>query len=260
MARADDRFRLIRFAIGLLASLALAACSQRALSGGRGGAHGGGGMSGTGGSGGDFTVTVQGDGEPPTAGGGVLGSSGGSGGKPDTAIQADGIAPMAGGGVIGPSSTIDSQPADVAEKPDAEPDVSATGSACPTLGSCECMANSDCAPLAESCWCPTECGVVCKCGGGRYWGCAPVGLATCASASDRLAKLCPDLAAAVTRLCESSPSECIANCLNEITSCDALQCMFVTVAPGCSGLYRRCINACMLASRGHRRAWPAIPC
>jgi len=222
MASPGNRFRHILLVLGLITGLAGATCSHHGLSTGTGGAHGG---------------------------GGVIGS-GGSGGNPGTVIHGDGIAPMAGGGVVGPSGAIDSQPADGADQIDAQPGGFAAESACLTLGSCDCMANPDCAPIAESCWCPTECGVVCTCGGGRYWGCAPAGLATCAGARDRLAKLCPDVAGGVTQLCESSSGECIAKCLNDFTSCHDIECAFCTVCPGCASIYHRCFDECRDATRG----------
>jgi hypothetical protein len=124
------------------------------------------------------------------------------------------------------------------------------GAGCSSLGPCECLESSGCAPIAEACWCPTECGMVCTCGGGRFVGCVPRGLSTCESASERVAKLCPDIAVPVTNLCASSSSECIAKCLDEVTSCSDLECALCSTCSGCDDTFSRCYQDCWLMMRG----------
>ena len=57
---------------------------------------------------------------------------------------------------------------------DASVDENATP--CPELDECACLQRSDCQVVSESCWCPfPKCADgACICGGGRFWGCAPV--------------------------------------------------------------------------------------
>jgi len=124
------------------------------------------------------------------------------------------------------------------------------GAGCSSLGPCECLRSSGCAPIAEACWCPTECGMVCTCGGGRFVGCVPYGLSSCESASERVAKLCPDIAVPVTNLCASSSSECIAKCLDEVTSCSDLECALCSTCSGCDDTFSRCYQDCWLMMRG----------
>ena len=65
-------------------------------------------------------------------------------------------------------------------------------------------------------------------------------------AVQQVAKLCPDVAAAVTHLCTSSPVECIAKCLNEVTSCSDLACTICTTC-ACGDAFSRCFDDCRLA-------------
>jgi hypothetical protein len=136
-------------------------------------------------------------------------------------------------------------------QPDAQETVLDGGSiACSSLDECACFKTSGCAAIAEPCWCPAACGVQCFCGGGRYFGCVPSGLSTCAAASDRVGKLCPNLAADVTALCPSSGEECTTKCLNEVTSCDDLMCTTCKDCKCMQDSFGRCLEACMLAMRG----------
>jgi hypothetical protein len=270
MASTDDGVRHLLLAFALCVSLAGANCSShRGLSAGTGGAHGGGGVLGSGGSSGNFTVTFHGDGIAPMSGGGVIGSggvsgSGGSGGNSTVTFHGDGIAPMSGGGVVGPGGGggafgVDVAPVgrdapleramtDTSGPPDVPASAIDSAAGCSSLGSCDCIATRGCAPIAEGCWCPTECGIVCGCGGGRYVGCTAVGLQTCTGASDRVAKLCPDIAAGVAHLCTSSPVECITKCLDEVSSCADLACTLCTTC-ACGDAFSLCFDDCRQALR-----------
>jgi hypothetical protein len=118
--------------------------------------------------------------------------------------------------------------------------------ACVGLDECSCLATKGCAPIAESCYCPTQCtGAVCVCGGGRFLGCAPTDLNTCTAAKARVGSLCPQLKGATwDGLCQQSDSACVTKCLDEVTSCGDLSCSMCEACDCASDAFMRCRGAC----------------
>ena len=129
--------------------------------------------------------------------------------------------------------------------------------ACVGLDECTCRATKGCGPIAQSCYCPfPQCDPsnACVCGGGKFVGCAPVALLTCAAARDRVAALCPQLSQTSfhyeCEIHEQVASECITKCLNEVGSCGDIDCSFCD-ACDCEGdVYYACLGKCQNALDG----------
>jgi hypothetical protein len=119
--------------------------------------------------------------------------------------------------------------------------------ACVDLDECTCQAQSGCGAVTESCYCPfPKCGSgACICGGGRFLGCVPSGLATCASARDRVAGLCPQLAGtSFDKLCDQADTRCTVKCLAEVGSCADIFCGFCTTCDCMADPYSACVANC----------------
>lgn len=118
--------------------------------------------------------------------------------------------------------------------------------ACVGLTECACRA-SDCHVLSEACYCPfPQCGSgSCFCGGGKFIGCAPVGLDTCAAAKKRLADLCPTLRGNTWKgLCQQSDRPCVTKCLNDVGTCDQAVCSFCEGCDCASDAFTTCVSSC----------------
>ena len=128
---------------------------------------------------------------------------------------------------------------------------------CASLGACECMAASNrCTPVAEACWCPSECNpnIACICGGGRFLGCQPNDLvASCAEwltsvqsqcAGEPFVQYIGDLCTTANPICVSS---CLAN-LKNFGQCAEIDCSFCPVCdcapPAAQSPFAACIAAC----------------
>jgi hypothetical protein len=121
--------------------------------------------------------------------------------------------------------------------------------ACVGLDECACHATSGCRAIAgPPCYCPPpECTptVLCACGGGKFIGCAPANLATCADAKARVAGLCPSLnGPTFDSLCDQSDSACITECLNEVTSCSDVYCTFCEACDCATDPFMSCRGKC----------------
>jgi Tfp pilus assembly protein PilX len=104
----------------------------------------------------------------------------------------------------------------------------------------------------EACYCPfPQCGSgACICGGGKFIGCAPVALATCAAATARVAALCPELVGTrFDNFCTSTSdnSGCVTKCLNQVTACGDLVCSSALACDRATDLYTMCMGACKSA-------------
>lgn len=121
-------------------------------------------------------------------------------------------------------------------------------SSCAGFDECRCFLANGCSVIAESCYCPyPKCsqGGACVCGGGKFVGCAPVGLGTCAAAKARVAGLCPTLPGPfLDGLCTGTDSACVTKCLNEVTSCDDLSCSSCEACRCAADAFMRCRDAC----------------
>jgi hypothetical protein len=109
------------------------------------------------------------------------------------------------------------------------------------------MAANGCGVLAESCYCPfPQCGSgACVCGGGRFIGCAPVSLSTCADAKARIADLCPSIEGATfDNLCAQTNTACITKCLNDVTSCSEVFCTFCDDCDCATDDFLICVGKC----------------
>jgi hypothetical protein len=118
--------------------------------------------------------------------------------------------------------------------------------ACVNLDECSCLTANGCSPIAESCYCPSQCnGSVCKCGGGKSVGCAPVDLSTCANAKARVGTLCPKLSGATfDGLCSQTNTLCITKCLNDVTSCSDVGCTFCEACDCATDNFLTCVGKC----------------
>lgn len=159
-------------------------------------------------------------------------------------------------------------PGDLASSGDLNP------SACIGKASCDCRTSPACQPIGTVCYCPTECGIDCVCGGGSYLGCAPkasgcastvacrpagrpgpqdqrgcfdcVYPATCETAAASLRDGCPGKRTMLTALsCDKAP-ECVTRCINAVNSCSDIGCGFCA-ACGCAALgpFEQCVLACL---------------
>jgi hypothetical protein len=123
----------------------------------------------------------------------------------------------------------------------------ATKLACVDLDECSCMAANGCGPIGETCYCPfPQCGSgACKCGGGKFIGCAPVDLTACANAEARVGNLCPQLAGATfDNLCNQTDTACITKCLNDVTSCADVFCTFCEACDCATDNFLTCVGKC----------------
>jgi hypothetical protein len=120
---------------------------------------------------------------------------------------------------------------------------------CTALDECSCLTSSHCRAISQACYCPQCSGsVVCKCGGGKFVGCASPELATCTNAQARVAALCPQLAdTSFSKVCDQSASECVTRCLNEVTSCDDIFCTFCEACDCATDSYYTCLGNCKTA-------------
>jgi hypothetical protein len=141
-------------------------------------------------------------------------------------------------GDAGPPDAIDA----AVEKPQAT---------CTNLDACACMKSDACAPITETCYCPyPQCGSngACICGGGKYLGCAPAGLATCAGAKAQVAALCPTLKGTTfDSLCAQANSACITKCLGDVTSCSDVFCSFCEACDCAGDSFSQCVASCTSA-------------
>jgi len=114
----------------------------------------------------------------------------------------------------------------VCEPADAGPDTGKVD--CVGLDECACGSTQGCSVIADACYCPfPKCqqGGACVCGGGKFLGCAPAALSTCATAKARVADMCPTLSGATfDNLCQGSDSACVTSCLNQVTACSNIAC------------------------------------
>jgi hypothetical protein len=132
--------------------------------------------------------------------------------------------------------------------PDASTDSASNG--CTGLDECACHATSNCTVLSPSCYCPfPQCGSgACVCGGGKFAGCAPANLATCANAKARVASLCPSLSTtALDNLCTQSDTTCATECLNEVSACSDISCSLCTACDCAGDKYMACVSKCKAA-------------
>ena len=199
------------------------------------------------------------------AAGGVLGM-GGSGAGGGVAKDATGDAeclrlpcanPLCSSGyqVVTPPCGCPTCVAVDAGSPDAASDTSKL--ACVGLDECTCLATNGCGFLAQSCYCPSpQCDPSgpCKCGGGKFVGCAPANLGTCAAARDRVASLCPQLSQTTSFpvVCdhEQLAPECITECLNEVGSCGDIFCSFCDTCDCAGDAFSACVGKCRTALGG----------
>ena len=214
------------------------------------------------------------------AGGGVAGSSGASGGATGATVGTGGTATAGSGGAgassIGSDGCYQGKcalllPACQGEfrvnpdspcgclmcvpTPDAGTATDARGDAppasCTGLDECTCLATSACSPIAEACWCPfPQCNpsAACFCGGGRFIGCAPQGISTCAEAKTRVAALCPTLSGPTfDGLCARTSPECVTKCLAEVNSCSDLSCTFCEACDCAGDHFSACYGQCVIA-------------
>jgi hypothetical protein len=137
-----------------------------------------------------------------------------------------------------------------AGQPDLAPDagIDASNPDCVGLDECTCWKTNGCASISEACYCPfPTCSTngACVCGGGRFIGCAPASLTTCATAQARVSTLCPSLKGTnYSGLCQQTASVCITKCLNEVTSCGDIACSACDLC-GCAGdRFSACVAAC----------------
>jgi hypothetical protein len=120
---------------------------------------------------------------------------------------------------------------------------------CKSLDECACRNTNGCAPIAEACYCPfPQCGSngACICGGGKYLGCAPVGLATaCSVAKAQVAALCPTLKGPTfDGLCARPDSACVTECLGKVTACSDVSCTFCETCGCATDRFSQCLASC----------------
>jgi hypothetical protein len=122
--------------------------------------------------------------------------------------------------------------------------------ACVGLSECACQATSDCVPITEACYCSSpQCGPgSCKCGGGKYIGCAPPNLASCAEAKARVASLCPQLnGSAFDDVCSQADTTCAIKCFDEVGSCGDVSCAFCIGCFCAPDAFTLCMSNCKTA-------------
>jgi len=119
---------------------------------------------------------------------------------------------------------------------------------CAGLDECTCGATPGCAGIAGTCYCPfPKCNPLgaCICGGGRFVGCAPQAIATCAGAKTRVAALCPNLKGATfDAVCNQPSPECVTKCLAEVNSCSDVSCSFCDVCDCMGDRFSVCYGQC----------------
>lgn len=125
---------------------------------------------------------------------------------------------------------------------------------CTSLDECSCVSANGCSVIAESCYCPyPKCSQdgACVCGGGKFLGCAPIKVSTCAAAKARVAGMCPSLSGATfASLCAQSESACTTKCLNDVTSCSQVSCSFCEGCGCMADAFQTCLAKCQ-ASLAH---------
>lgn len=122
--------------------------------------------------------------------------------------------------------------------------------ACVGLDECACMASDSCSVVSDACYCPfPQCGSgACVCGGGKFLGCVPAGLNTCAAAKARVASLCPTLKGPTfDGLCQQTDAACITKCLDDVTACSDVSCSFCEACDCVSDPFARCVSTCKSA-------------
>lgn len=145
-------------------------------------------------------------------------------------------------------------------------------SRCEQIDECTCLAMSSCRAVTETCYCPyPKCGSgECKCGGGRFFGCAEPGCAgqlDCSRAATitRDGKRCPtcveptDCAGGIAALkkgcgiseallsafrCDGNVA-CKLDCIKKVRRCEDVGCGLCAVC-GCGvvGAFEKCVFAC----------------
>jgi hypothetical protein len=119
--------------------------------------------------------------------------------------------------------------------------------ACVGLDECACLASNSCAVVSDACYCPfPQCGAgACDCGGGKFIGCAPAGLDTCAAAKSRVASMCPTLKGATfDGLCQQTDTACVTKCLNDVTACGEVGCSFCEACDCFTDPFMKCVSTC----------------
>jgi hypothetical protein len=119
--------------------------------------------------------------------------------------------------------------------------------ACVNLDECSCVAASDCRIISDACYCPfPQCGSgACVCGGGKFIGCAPTNLSSCADAKTRVGTMCPQLKGATfDNLCSQANTACITKCLNDVTSCGDVGCAFCEACDCATDNFLTCVGKC----------------
>ena len=87
--------------------------------------------------------------------------------------------------------------------------------------------------------------MVCKCSGGKFIGCAPAGLGTCADAKARVAGLCPSLhGPTFDGLCAQSDVGCVTKCLDEVVGCGDVYCTFCEACDCATDAFMTCQGKC----------------
>jgi hypothetical protein len=122
---------------------------------------------------------------------------------------------------------------------------------CAGLDECTCVKANGCSVITDTCYCPfSKClqGGACGCGGGKFLGCAPVHLNTCAAAKARVAGMCPTLSGTTfDGLCQESDSACVTACLNDVTACEDVRCTFCEICDCAGDAFSTCRAKCRSA-------------
>jgi len=213
-------------------------------------AGGAGGIQSSGGRGGSNAGGRDSGGATGTGGAGRADAGAGKDSAADTAcIQPPCVAIMCAAGyqsVSPPCGCPTCVPIDAGAPADAAADT--PPATCKNLDECACRSADACAPIAEACYCPfPQCGSngACICGGGKYLGCAPVGLSTCAGAKAQVASLCPNLKGPTfDGLCNQANSACVTKCLGEITTCSDVSCAFCEACDCANDRFTQCVGNC----------------
>ena len=153
------------------------------------------------------------------------------------------------------------------------PDAQLSG--CTAWSECECRAHAECTAVTEACYCPPGCGSPdpqCLCGGGRYFGCAPVashcgGLAclpaqpptgpdgrgcyacgtatSCAEGRAAILGNCRQSEALLFGLrCDKNPT-CVLGCMQKLAKCDDVGCAFCATCDCAANTpFATCVFAC----------------
>jgi len=147
----------------------------------------------------------------------------------------------------------------------ADAGIEAAQPACIGLDECTCRATSGCGSIAQPCYCPfptCDRSGACVCGGGKFVGCAPTGLGTCAAARDRVASLCPQLSqSSLPSVCDSGQSapECIIKCLNDVGSCRDVACSFCETCDCAGDAFYTCLGKCRTLLTGNVGLDASVP-